>query len=67
MKNRQLFLSLTAVGIMAAFFSCSTIPKGAVAVKPFYKEKYTWVNGMRLPGWILNTRKTWTTPLLNIP
>lgn len=26
--------------IMLGFYSCSTIPKGAVAVKPFDKEKY---------------------------
>ena len=25
---------------MSAFFSCSTLPKGAVAVRPFDKEKY---------------------------
>lgn len=25
---------------MAGLFSCTTIPKGAVAVQPFYKEKY---------------------------
>lgn len=26
--------------IMTGLFSCTTIPKGAEAVKPFYKEKY---------------------------
>lgn len=38
--TKPLFLSLTVVGIMALFFSCSTLSRGAVAVKPFDKEKY---------------------------
>lgn len=33
-------LSLTILIIMTGLFSCSTIPKTAVAVKPFDKEKY---------------------------
>lgn len=44
MKNRDLLIgcSVLAVGATLAFVlkSCRTIPKGAVAVKPFDKEKY---------------------------
>ena len=51
-KNWQLALAL-GVGAAAAALtlnSCSTIPKGAVAVKPFDKEKYlgTWYEIARM-------------------
>jgi apolipoprotein D and lipocalin family protein len=40
MKTKQLiYLALIGV-IMTGFYSCTTIPKGAVAVKPFDKAKY---------------------------
>ena len=36
-----LLICLLLIGIiMTGLFSCATIPKGAVAVKPFYKERY---------------------------
>ncbi|MDD2635491.1 MAG: lipocalin family protein [Bacteroidales bacterium] len=40
MKIRKLNYTLLTIIIMAGLFSCSTIPKGAVAVKPFDKAKY---------------------------
>ena len=40
MKKKKLTNSILLVLIMAGIFSCTTIPEGAVAVKPFYKEKY---------------------------
>lgn len=40
MKTRKLIYSLTILYIMIGFCSCSSIPKGVVAVKPFDKEKY---------------------------
>lgn len=33
-------LFFTILIIMTGLYSCSTIPKGAVAVQPFHKEKY---------------------------
>lgn len=45
MNNRNLFIG-SAIGVLviAAFTSCRSIPKGAVAVKPFDIKKYmgTW-------------------------
>ena len=40
MKTRKLFLLLLMSAVMTGFCSCATIPKGAVAVKPFNKERY---------------------------
>ena len=40
MKNRNLLYSQIILVIMFGFYSCSTIPKNAVAVKSFDKEKY---------------------------
>src|SRR6478752_6925030 len=40
MGVRKLALLLIMFITMTGLFSCSTIPKGAVAVKPFDKEKY---------------------------
>jgi len=40
MKTRQLFYLLLIGAIMPVLCSCATIPKGAVAVKPFNKERY---------------------------
>lgn len=40
MKTRNLLYSLIILVIMFGFYSCSTIPKNAVAVKSFDKEKY---------------------------
>ncbi|HEX2921709.1 MAG TPA: lipocalin family protein [Bacteroidales bacterium] len=38
--TRSLFHLNIMASIMAGLFSCASIPKGATAVKPFYKEKY---------------------------
>lgn len=38
MKTKKVILFLLLV--LSGFSSCSTIPKGVVAIKPFYKEKY---------------------------
>ena len=40
MKTEKLFCLLLMVIIMAGFYRCSTIPKGANAVEPFDKERY---------------------------
>ena len=40
MKTRSLKFIVPLFLATIAFYSCSTIPKGAVAVKPFNKEKY---------------------------
>ncbi|MDD4149985.1 MAG: lipocalin family protein [Bacteroidales bacterium] len=40
MNTKKTTNILITIIIMAGLFSCSTIPKGAVAVKPFNKEKY---------------------------
>jgi apolipoprotein D and lipocalin family protein len=40
MNTRKLLQLLTTVVIMIGLYSCSTIPKGVIAVKPFDKEKY---------------------------
>ena len=40
MKTRQFYYSLLIVAIMTGFYSCATIPQGAVAVRPFNKERY---------------------------
>ncbi len=40
MNTRKLTLSILTIIIMATFYSCSSIPKGAVAVEPFEKDKY---------------------------
>jgi apolipoprotein D and lipocalin family protein len=40
MKIRQLNYFVLFGIIITGFYSCATIPKGTVAVKPFYKEKY---------------------------
>src|SRR3954468_4894866 len=40
MGARKLASLLIMFIIMTGIFSCSTIPKGAVAVKPFDKEQY---------------------------
>ena len=40
MKIRKLISLLNAALIMFGLSSCSIIPKGAIAVKPFDKEKY---------------------------
>jgi len=40
MKTRQQFNLLFIGVMMTGFFACAEIPKGAVAVKPFYKERY---------------------------
>jgi apolipoprotein D and lipocalin family protein len=40
MKSKRLAFPLIVVSILTGFYSCKTIPEGAVAVKPFDKEKY---------------------------
>ncbi|MCE5205145.1 MAG: lipocalin family protein [Porphyromonadaceae bacterium] len=40
MKTRRINYLLTILIIMIGFNSYASIPNGAVAVKPFYKEKY---------------------------
>lgn len=40
MKSSQFIYLLFICAVMAGLFSCATIPQGAVAVKPFIKEKY---------------------------
>lgn len=40
MKNRNSVYSFILLAVMFGFLSCATIPKKAVAVKPFDKEKY---------------------------
>ena len=40
MKIRKTYFLLKTIVIMIGFSSCSTIPKGVVAVKPFDKERY---------------------------
>ena len=40
MKTKQFIYLLLIFTSMTGLYSCATIPKGAVAVKPFYKEKY---------------------------
>jgi len=40
MKTRQFIYLLLICTIMIGLYSCATIPNGAVAVKPFDKERY---------------------------
>jgi apolipoprotein D and lipocalin family protein len=40
MKSKKLISLLITIVVMAGFYSCSTIPKGIRAVKPFEKERY---------------------------
>ncbi|MBR9775220.1 MAG: hypothetical protein GYB55_09470 [Cytophagales bacterium] len=40
MKTKSLIFSLLTIMFMMGLLSCATIPKGAVAVQPFEKEKY---------------------------
>lgn len=40
MKTKKLIHILYIVAMMAGLLGCATIPKGAVAVKPFDKNKY---------------------------
>lgn len=40
MKTWKLFCLSLLIDIMPGLFSCNTIPKSAVAVRPFDKEKY---------------------------
>lgn len=40
MKHRKLLYSLIILVSMLGFYSCATIPKNVIAVKPFEKEKY---------------------------
>lgn len=40
MKTKQFIYLLLICSIMPLLYSCATIPKGAVAVKPFNKERY---------------------------
>ena len=40
MKTRKLALLILTFIIMNIFYSCASIPKGAVAVQPFVKDKY---------------------------
>ena len=38
-KRKSIYIVLVTIGIFC-FYSCQTIPKDVVAVKPFYQEKY---------------------------
>ena len=40
MKTRKLTLPILTFLIMTVFYSCSSIPKGAVPIEPFAKDKY---------------------------
>lgn len=40
MKKKNLIYQFVIIVIILCFYSCGTIPKNVVAVKPFYKEKY---------------------------
>lgn len=40
MENLNLNSLLTIAAVITGLFSCTTIPKGAKAVKPFYKDRY---------------------------
>jgi apolipoprotein D and lipocalin family protein len=40
MKTRKLALLMLTFFIITGFYSCSTLPKGAVAIETFDKEKY---------------------------
>ncbi len=40
MKNKKLTYSIVMGLMVTLFFSCTTIPKGVVAVRPFDKSKY---------------------------
>jgi apolipoprotein D and lipocalin family protein len=40
MTSKRFVQAFILLFIIAGVYSCSTIPKGAEAVKPFYKEKY---------------------------
>ncbi|MBW6491517.1 MAG: lipocalin family protein [Lentimicrobium sp.] len=40
MKTNKMIQSGFLAAVLAGFYSCATIPEGAVAVKPFDKEKY---------------------------
>ena len=42
MKTKQFIYLLLIFTSMTGLYSCATIPKGAVAVKPFDKEKYQY-------------------------
>jgi apolipoprotein D and lipocalin family protein len=50
MKTRHLIQTSIFLFIVAGIYSCKTIPKGAEAVSPFYKEKYLgkWYEVARL-------------------
>lgn len=50
MKSKNVLNSLLSFAIMAGCYGCTTIPNGAVAVKPFHKEKYLgkWYEMARL-------------------
>ena len=40
MRNRNLIFSIISLMSIYGLSSCTTIPKGAVPVKPFDKERY---------------------------
>ena len=40
MKTRKLTLLILTFIAMTVFYSCSSIPKGAVAIEPFVKDKF---------------------------
>lgn len=40
MKIEQIIYLVMISTIMSIFYSCDTIPHGAIAVKPFHKERY---------------------------
>jgi len=40
MKTRKLALLILTFIVMTVFYSCSSIPKGAVAIEPFVKDKF---------------------------
>lgn len=40
MRTRQFIYLLLISAVMTGIYSCATIPNGAVAVKPFHKERY---------------------------
>ena len=50
MKIRKTYFLLKTIVIMIGFSSCSTIPKGVVAVKPFDKDKCMKEEGLGEKG-----------------
>src|SRR5690606_13425861 len=40
MRTRKLTYLIILLIMITGFFSCATIPKGAIATKPFEKERY---------------------------